>query len=181
MTANHSVVAEHYADAVMQLAANTGADKEVLDNLKAINEVITATPDFEVLLKHPAVAAQDKKNLIKKVFGGRIHELTLRLLELLTDRRRMEILGAIETEYEELWQARHNIVAGTLAYADKPDARMTEQVKGLLQKKLGKTIELTELEDKTLIGGYVLRLADQVIDGSLKGRLQAIEKQLLSV
>lgn len=181
MTANHSVIAEHYADAVMQLAANTSADKEVLENLRAVNQVITAAPDFAVLLKHPAVDAINKKNLIKKVFAGRIHELTLRLLELLADRRRLELLGAIEHEYENLWRHRHNVVAGTLYYADKPDSRMTAQVKDLIQQKLGKTVELTEMEDKSLIGGYVLRLADQVIDGSLKGRLQAIEKQLLSV
>jgi F-type H+-transporting ATPase subunit delta len=181
MKTDLAAVAGQYADAILQLASESGADKTVLDNLKTINQVISQTSDLEIVLRHPSVNAQEKKQLIISIFGGKVHELTLRLLEMLTDRRRLDTLPALEREYEKLWRVKQNIVAGTLVYAEKPDAKTLQQIKEKLAKQLGKTLELDEKEDKSLIGGYVLQLGDQVIDGSLKGRLQTIEKALLSV
>jgi F-type H+-transporting ATPase subunit delta len=174
-------VAAPYAEAIMQLAADSGADKTVLDNLRTVNQVIGATSELEVVLKHPAVNAQEKKQLVIHIFGGKVHELTLRLLEMLTDRRRLELLPYIEKEAANLWRKKQNIVAGTLFYAEKPDATTLQEIKDKLQKHLGKTLELSETEDKSLIGGFMLQIGDQVIDGSLKGRLQQIEKALLAV
>jgi F-type H+-transporting ATPase subunit delta len=181
MSSDLSHVAGQYADAVMQLAADAGSDKTVLENLRAVNQVVGATPDFGIVLRHPGVPPAEKKQLLISVFGGKVHELTLRLLELLADRRRLDLIPHIEREYERLWRERQNIVKGTLYFAERPDSHLLNEVKAKLQAKLGKTLELDEKEDKSLIGGYLLRLGDQIIDGSLKGRLQAIEKQLLSV
>lgn len=181
MRTDLAAVAKQYAEAIMELAAESGADKTVLDNLKAVNQVVSATSELEVVLRHPAVNAQEKKQLVISIFGGKVHELTLRLLEMLTDRRRLELLPHIEREAGDIWRTKQNIVAGTLVFAEKPDAKTLQEIKDRLQKQLGKTLELSEKEDKSLIGGYLLQLGDQVIDGSLKGRLQQIEKVLLSV
>jgi F-type H+-transporting ATPase subunit delta len=181
MTTDVSAVAGQYAKAIMQLAAESSADKTVLENLRSVKEVLHLNPDFATVLRHPAVSPAEKKQLIVSVFGGKVHELALRLLEMLADRRRLELIPHIEVECEKLWLERQNIAIGTLFYAEPPDARALAEIKERLQEKLGKTIELSEKEDKSLIGGFMLRVGDQIIDGSLKGRLQAIEKQLLSV
>jgi F-type H+-transporting ATPase subunit delta len=181
MRTDLSAVASHYADAIMQLSGESSADKTVMENLKAVKEVLRLNPEFATVLRHPAVSPTEKKQLIISIFGGKVHELTLRLLELLADRRRLELIPHIEVQYEKLWRARQNIATGTLFYAEAPDARVLSEIKTRLEKELKKTIELNEKEDKSLIGGYVLRVGDQIIDGSLKGRLQEIEKQLLSV
>jgi F-type H+-transporting ATPase subunit delta len=174
-------VASGYADAIMQLAGESGADKTVLEDLKSVNQVISANNELEVILRHPAVNSQEKKQLVKSIFGGKVHELTLRLLEMLTDRRRLNLLPYIERECAKLWREKQNVVVGTLVYAEKPEAKTLQEIKDKLQKQLGKTLELSEKEDKSLIGGYLLQIGDQVIDGSLKGRLQQIEKALLAV
>lgn len=181
MSTQRHAAASQYANAVMELAIDAGADKVVMEDLKSVKQVVGQTPDFDIVLQHPGVPPQEKKQLIISIFGGKVNDLTLRLLELLADRRRLELIPYIETEYLKLWRAKQNIVAGTLVYAERPDARVLSEIKSKLQTKLGKTLELDEKEDKSLIGGFVLKLGDQLIDGSLKGRLQSIEKSLLSV
>lgn len=181
MSTGNSAIAAHYAESVMQLAIDAGADKAVLEDLKSVTQVVSQTPDFRVVLQHPGVPPQEKKQLVISIFGGKVHDLTLRLLELLADKRRLVLIPNIEEEYLKLWRQKQNIVAGTLVYAERPEPKVIEDIKNKLQQKLGKTLELTESEDKNLIGGFVLKMGDQVIDGSLKGRLQAIEKALLSV
>lgn len=181
MTANLDAAARQYAEAIMQLSAESSADKTVLTDLRAVREVIESNPEFGIVLKHPGIAPAEKKQLIISTFGGKVNELTLRLLELLTDRRRLNLLSHIAVQYEKIWREKQNIVDGTLFYAEKPEPRVIDEIKARLNKQLVKTVELSEKEDKSLLGGYVLRVGDQIIDGSLKGRLQEIEKQLLSV
>lgn len=181
MSKDITAVAHSYANAIMQLAGESNSDKVVLENLKSVTQVISQNSDLEIVLRHPSVPATEKKNLIKSIFTGKVHELTLRLLEMLTDRRRLQLIPHIAREYEVIWRKKQNIVAGTLVYAEKPEEKALQQIKEKLSRQLGKTLELTEKEDKSLIGGYILQLGDKVIDGSLKGRLQVIEKALLSV
>lgn len=181
MRTDLAAVASQYASAIMQLASESSADKNVLEDLKAITQVVSQNADLEIVLRHPAVNPSEKKQLVVSIFGGKVHELTLRLLEMLTDRRRLELIPYIQSEYEKLWRLKQNIVAGTLVYAEKPDNKTLQEIKEKLSRQIGKKLELDEKEDKSLIGGYVLQLGDKVIDGSLKGRLQSIEKALLSV
>ncbi|HEY9792637.1 MAG TPA: ATP synthase F1 subunit delta [Candidatus Obscuribacterales bacterium] len=181
MTRNVSAAATNYAEALMQLAAESSTDKTVLEDLQRVAEVIRLTPEFEVILRHPGIKPSEKKQLLISTFSNKINDLTLRLLELLSDRRRLDLVTPISVAYETLWREKQNILDGTLYYAEKPDSRILSEIKSRLKETLGKTLELKEKEDKSLIGGYVLRIGDQIIDGSLKGRLQSIEKQLLSV
>ncbi len=174
-------VAAQYAVAVFDLAVDDDAEKAILDNLKSINAVIANSRQLEVVLKHPSVPANEKKEILDELFQGKLNILSRHLLGLLCDRRRLELLPLIEVEYLRLWNVRRNIVTGTLTFAEQPDTKMFSEIKATLSQKLGKTLELEEREDKSLIGGYVLKIGDQVIDGSLKGRLQTIEKSLLSV
>lgn len=181
MKSEHSLAAAQYANATIELAAKQKAEKNVLDDLTLINQVISQSRDFEIVLEHPGIKPDEKKKLIVSLFGTKLNDLTQRLIEMLCDRRRLELLFAIEHEYRKLWLEKQNIVVGTLVYAEKPDSRLLADIKRKLGEKLGKTVELEEKEDKTLIGGFLLQVGDQVIDGSLKGRLQSIEKSLLSV
>jgi len=181
MKTEHSAVAAQYANAVIQLAEKERVEQKLQDDLHLINEAVSSSSEFDLVLRHPGFTPAQKKELIVKLFSGKVHDLTLRLLELLVDRRRLELLPYIEAEFLKLWREKRGLVLGTLTYAEKPDSKTLNEIKERLAKQLGKTIELNEKEDKSLIGGYVLRIGDQVIDGSVKGRLQTIEKSLMSV
>lgn len=179
-----ATVASHYADAVLELAVKDGgeaaADK-VLSELTAVNKVITDTPDLDLILGHPSIQSQQKKQLITALFSKVLTDLSMRLLELLLDKRRMHLLPQIENQYREALNARKNIVGVSLVCADKLSDSAIADIKARLTEHLGKRLELNVQVDPSLIGGVVLRLGDQVIDGSLKGKLRNLERVLLSV
>lgn len=181
-----AAVASQYAEAALELAEQgnkgdlSGADK-VLADLKAINEVIALTPDLGTVLSHPAVEADKKRDLLVKTFQGRISDLTERLLKLLADRRRLDILKALEEKFAQLLRQRKNVVSARLLSSKELSNSEIADIKARLTEHLGKKLELEVEVDRSLLGGVVLRLGDQVIDGSLKGRLSAIEKELMSV
>lgn len=172
--------AVQYANALLQLTNVQGDAETVFTNLDTVSKVFQSDPELSVLFKHPAITAPEKKRFLKE-FSGNLDELSARLLQILCERRKMQLLPLIIEEFRDMLRAKHNIVSGTLVSAEKIS---DDAVNGIIQKlkdRLGKRVELVVEVDRSLIGGYVLRVGDQVIDGSLKGRLQTIEKALLSV
>lgn len=176
-------VAQQYAEALLDLAftAGRGLDEAVALDLDAISDVIAKTPDLDIVLGHPAVSAQVKKNLLVASFGNQANELTVRLLELLSDKRRLELLPYIGRKYRQLLNARKNIMVASLVSSKPLNDQAIANIKARLTEHLGKKLELDVDVDKSLIGGLILKLGDQVIDGSLRGQLREIEKVLLVV
>jgi F-type H+-transporting ATPase subunit delta len=179
-----ATVADHYAQAILDLAFKQGAEAladKVLSELSAINKVIAQTPDMDMVLQHPGIESKKKRQLLIDAFQTIVSDLTMRVLELLLDKRRLALLPQIESGYHNLLNAKKNIVGASLICADKLDDSAIANIKARLTEHLGKKLELEVKVDPTLIGGVVLRLGDQVIDGSIKGKLQSLERVLMSV
>ena len=99
----------------------------------------------------------------------------------MADKRRLELLPFIESSYRSLLNAKKNILAATLSCSEPLADSSVANIKAQLTEHLGKKLELEVKVDPSLIGGVVLKIGDQVIDGSLKGKLKSIEKALISV
>lgn len=183
MKAEKARAAISYAQALIELAGEAGhaAEDAILKDLKEINTVLKESPDLAVVLEHPSLSGIKKKELLICVFKDKVHELTLRLLELLADKRRLGLLKQLESEYCLLYKSRRNILSGSLTSARTLSDSQLAGLRDALARKLGKQVELDVVIDKSLIGGLKLRIGDEVIDGSIEGRLQAIEKMLSTV
>jgi F-type H+-transporting ATPase subunit delta len=183
MKTESSTIAGQYAEAVIEIAFKEGekiADA-VMSDLTLVATTFKANPDLGLVLGHPSIKTEEKRELVKTLFAKSIQELTLRLLELLLDKRRIAIVPAVETEYHKLLNGRKNIVSASLICAEKLSDSAIANIKARLAEHVGSHLELSIKEDKSLLGGVVLRLGDQVIDGSLKGKLANLERVLLSV
>lgn len=176
-------VAAQYAEAALDLASAAGGDTAdaVGRDLLLINQLIEKDHQFATVLELPSINAEEKKALLRNILKDKINELTLRLLDLLADKRRLEILQPLEQQYRELLNKKNNLVSASLISSEKLSEQSIANIKARLTEHLGKRLELDVKVDPSLIGGVVLRLGDQVIDGSLKGQLKAIEKALLAV
>lgn len=182
MKSDLTAVAEHYAQAVFELAEKDGKVERVLNDISLINLTLSSDPEASRLLRHPGVPATEKKAAFAEVVKTKkLDDLVGRLIDMLCDRRRLEILPALEKAYKDLLRERKGIVVGTIVSAEPLDDTQRAHLETRLRQKLGKQLELQMEVDESLIGGFMLKIGDQVIDGSLKGRLQAVERSLLSV
>jgi F-type H+-transporting ATPase subunit delta len=178
-------IASQYAEAIIELAYQNQAQPElaeqILADLTLTNDAINATSELKLILEHPSISSPEKKTMLKLVFDGKVNDLTLRLLELLNDKRRLKLLPVIETQYKDKLNARKQIVTAKLVSATELNDKTIADIQASLTEHLGKALKLDVSQDDSLIGGFVLRLGDQVIDGSLKNKLRNLEKVLLSV
>lgn len=174
-------IASQYAAAIIELAEKEKIEEQVLKDLEAISQALSRTPEFDMVLKHPAIAPAQRKRLLVDLFQGKVNDLTLRLIELLSDKRRLEVLNHISAEYRKLYQISKGILSAKLTSADPLSEKEKEHFKQQLAKRFSKELDLEISVDAGLLGGLVLQVGDEVIDGSVKGKLRALEKTLLSV
>ncbi len=185
MKSQYHLVGERYAQALIESAMSSEHPPSLVDSvasdLETINETIHSNPDLKHALDHPSYSGSKKKALLKEIFMGQVQELTLRLLDLLVDRLRLDLLPAIEIAYIQLLNEKRNTVTAQLVSSEPLSDSNLADIKARLNEYLGKNLSLETIIDPSLIAGFILRIGDQVIDGSLKGRLNNIEKVLLSV
>ena len=80
-----------YAKATLDLAKEKGYADKVNEDMKLIQSTIEENPDLEIMLKSPVIKQAQKKSVLIKIFGKKVNEITLSLLNLLVTNRRLEI------------------------------------------------------------------------------------------
>ena len=180
MKSELSQAAYQYAVAVFEIATDQTIADVVLSDLENINKTLESITDFKTVLNHPSIPALNKKKLLVEQFKDQVQELTLRLIEMLVDRRRVELLTYIESQYRERLTKSKGIVRATLVSAQAISTAQADTVKMTLVAKLGKTLELEVKVDPSLIAGMRLAIGDQILDGSVKTKLENLERSLLS-
>lgn len=175
--AEYATLARPYAQAVLSLAKadNTLAQwAEVLSLLSAIAQ------DEQVsgLLNNPRVERGKLVNLLLDIGGDKLMPEAQNFVRLLGDNRKLAILAEIARQFETLKAAAEGYVQAILVstYAVKPQQK--KEVEDALCKRLGKQVEIETVIDRELMGGWLIRVGDQVIDLSVRGRLQQLAGNL---
>ncbi len=173
-------VARRYAAAYLAVALNSGDVLAARDNMRRVADTIGTHPMLASLLHRPQVTAARKKSVLAEVLKTEATPATLAFLNLLTDKRRIDLVGEIATELERLVRERQNIARATAVTAEALHPAQVEALRVSLEKRTGKTIELSTEIDPALLGGVLVRIGDTVIDGSVRGKLDRLHEQMLA-
>jgi len=179
-----AVLTKRYADALFRAAfeadPRTGSVVDMVESdLGLVSYSLESVPELTRVLTQPLIPIEHKQEIIRKVFGGRVQDLTLRFLELILKKRRESILPGLEQEYIRLANEYRGIIGATVTSA----VPITEDEKRALQEKLEsmtqRKVEIRFEQDAELIGGLTVRIGDTVIDGSVRGYLTSLRERLL--
>ncbi len=181
-------VAGRYAEALYEIASKGKAvpkHKSMVDSieaeLKAVDAVFKENTDLLNLLYHPQITADDKKNVLDKLFKGKISNITGNFLALLVDRRRESFFGDIVEEFVRLANVDRNIVTAQVATAVELNNDEKRDLNKILARLTGKKVQTSYTVDPSLIGGVVVRMGDKIIDGSIRTRLVDLKERLKAI
>lgn len=176
---DHSAITVRYARAFF----STAKEKKMLTTLKTdiqlVFDVCNISSDFILLLESPIVKTSKKATLISEIFKGKIDELSLRFLLLVTNNKREVHIPGICRNFLELTRKDQNIKSALLTTATEVDTETTNKIEKLLGKELNATVELSTNINPEIIGGMVLRLDDNQYDASIATQLKKIKQKLL--
>jgi F-type H+-transporting ATPase subunit delta len=173
------IVARRYAAALFEVARQDDAIDVVWADLTAVERELTNSPSLRDVLLHPLATQERKLYFTDKAFGDRISAATLSFLKLLIRKNREGLIDVCISEYRDLVEGLHNQVDAVASSAVPLTELQSNKLVEALKVMTGKSVNLSQNLDPSVIGGVVVRIGDTIIDGSLRGRLRRLEEQLL--
>lgn len=166
-----STLARPYAEAVFRLAQG---ENDLAGWSSRITLLAMIVSDAQVvrLNADPAVAADRVASLVIEVAGASLGEHGANFVKVLAENDRLSVLPEISMQFETLKASAEGTIEATITSAQElTQAQLDDLVAGL-KAKFNRAVTVQVAVDPELIGGAVIAIGDQVIDGSVKGRLQ---------
>ena len=171
------VVAIRYAKAYFAISKKTNSLKEILIESEKIIEIISSNKDLQKTLKNKIVPNQTKKSILLKTFGNVSVNLK-NLIEILLRKNRLYLFDDILVQFIELYKFSSGIETCYLISADKISNRTENNFKPIIRKITKNKIKISNIIDKDLIGGFIIKVGDIQFDNSVKSSLNRLRTSL---
>jgi F-type H+-transporting ATPase subunit delta len=166
-------------EALLAEAEDAGALDEVEDELFRFGRILGRNPQLSLALTDPAAPAGAKAALLDRLLAERAHPVTVRLAkQAVADRAQGDLERRLE-HFSRVAAARRDRVVAVARTAVPLDADQTARLRTALSRYFGRQIQLQTDLDPTVLGGVVIRVGDEVLDGSVLRRLAAARRNLL--
>lgn len=176
---NLSLVSVRYAKALFKLSVEKGVMEEVYKDIQLLLSHYKDNDNFRMFVQSPVVKAGKKKALLNEVYGNVVNPITLGALELIIDNNREAILDAVFRSFSSFYREDKNIKIATLYSAFDMDKEFQGEIKSLVAKELNCDIELSVVVRTDLLGGFILKIDDKMVDASILGKLNRVRKHLV--
>lgn len=170
-------IARVYAESLFEVAKDNGRLDEVHEQLDEIADALESDRDLQVFFFSPYFSSAEKREGIGKAITGAEDEL-VNFLELLAEKHRMPALFRIRRRFDELWAKENERLAVTVTSAIELDESLVKEIGSEIERKTGKTIDLSSKVDESIIGGLVLQVGNRVLDASISHRLDKLRKEV---
>lgn len=169
-------VGARYAQALFDLALETGRLEAVRADLKSLKAAWIDSADLRRLAASPVIAAEDqRKGLVAIADKAQFDGTTKNFLGLLAQNGRARDLGAVITGFEALYAAHAGVVAAEVVSAAALSAAQTAKISQALSQALGKAPEMTARVDPSILGGLKVKVGSKLFDASLKTKLDQMK------
>jgi F-type H+-transporting ATPase subunit delta len=177
-----SAVANRYARALVDIvlaAGSTLKPEEAVAQLRAADEMVTQSTELRTALLTPAIPNSRKRAVMGKLMEEISAARTIRnFIYVVIDHRRMGILSEIREAFEVALDERLGFARADVSSAMPLDERRGEMLAAELSALTGRRMRLRFSVDPELLGGVTARIGSKVYDGSVRGQLQQLRRQL---
>ena len=166
------VVSKSYCDAIFSLAQEEGKLDLYKEQLDLVAENVKQDANYRAVMAHPKIS---KEELLVKVYGDAIDPMLLNFLKLLVDKGRFRFIEEIVKEYTKEYNKVNNIQVVYVKSAASLSEEEVARLKATLEKKLNKKVDFVLSVDSDLIAGIRMKINDQIIDNSARGKLERLK------
>ena len=169
------ISSENYAKALSELAKdNVLTFDEIKEDLQKIGMILESSEELRNVLKNVTVPVDVKTRIITEVFQNQVSEKIVNFLKILAEKGKLSHFFEVKEAFENHFNEEKNIQCVTVISAVELREEQRQKVLTRLQEKLQKTIQASWNVDDGLIGGLIVKIGDNVIDASLRNRLEKL-------
>jgi len=176
---NDSKISVRYSRALFQSALEKKILDKVYKDMAYIAEFCKVR-DVRDFLNNPVIRPTNKRKIMHNLLGKELDKLTLSFIDMVIKNSREAFLPSITRVFMSDTMKYKGITETILTTAVKTDDKIKKQVSELIASSFDTRVELKEIIDKDILGGFILRIDDKLIDASIRNKLHKIEKELKS-
>jgi F-type H+-transporting ATPase subunit delta len=163
--------ADIYAQALLELANERDVAEDLFDEFQSLVQYIETDDEFRGFMSSFAVDDDDRREVLRRVFTGRLSEILLNLLLVLNDHNRAGIVPLVFERFKKLYDEQLNRQDVLVASAVPLDDDQLAEIEAEVTKFTGRQSVLVEEVDPSLLGGLIVQVGDRQFDGSLRTKL----------
>ena len=175
-----SKAARRYAKALLGLAKENDVVEQTLKDVLFIKATIESSRDLLVFLRSPVIKPDKKVAALEAIFADEVSELVHRYITLIARKNRQNMLDEIVTAFVEKYNDYAGIISAEVFVAKELDDKQLAEVKQKLEKITDKKVNVSTVVQEDLKGGMAIKIADTVINGTVKHKLEQLEDVFLS-
>jgi F-type H+-transporting ATPase subunit delta len=171
-----SRAASRYVKSLLGLAVEQKALEQVHNDMLMFSKLTEGNREFLLMLRNPVVSHDKKREILQKVFSGKVHPLTMAIMDILTRKNRESLLPSIAKEFHNAYNEHQDIGKASITTVMPLDAELRASFQKLAKNYSDrKQIELIEHVDQEMIGGFILNVGDRQIDASIRNKIKALK------
>lgn len=173
---NEARAALRYAKATLDFAVEKKAADKIEKDMRNIASVIAGNTELQNVLSSPVVKGADKKDALKAIFKGS-HEITVGLINTLTDNKRIEMLQEVAYKYIILFEKMKGEAIAYVTSAVPLTAALEKKILAQVTKVTGNKVTIENKVDESIVGGFILRVGDLQYDASVASKLNGLKRE----
>ena len=172
--------ATRYAKALLDVAVRESDPATIERDLTTLVSAMKQHHDLHRVMTSPGTPQVARLNVVKALASSAgVQTPVAKLLTLLAERGRLELLPELREVYRERLLAHRNVVRASVTSATPLSPEKVQRLEASLSGMTGKTVQLETSVDPSIIGGVITRIGSTVYDGSIRTQLQKMKQQLV--
>ena len=173
--------AYRYAKATLQSCLENKKNLDlVFEDMKSVSKAFEESKELKLFVDSKVVKDSDKINTLKSVFKNS-SKRTKDLIELLMKNRRIDLFDDVSASFAILYNKHVGNQEVLLTTASAVTENKLKEIENTVKKLTSKNVNLTNLVDEDIVGGFVLRVGDLQYNASFKDQLKKLEQEFLNI
>jgi len=165
-----------YAKSLFSLALEQNTLEQCKQDMQFIANTCANSRDLSLLLKSPIIKTDQKISIFKEIFYDKLSEISVSFVNVITNKKREPLLEGIANSFITLYKAHKNIETASVSTAFQLDDSLRLEILDYIKSKGKQDVELTEIVDKKLIGGAIIRMGNRQLDVSVAKVIKDLRK-----
>jgi ATP synthase F1 delta subunit len=170
-------IAEVYARSLFEVAKEHDKLDVVREQLGEFADALAEDRELSVFFFSPYFSTQEKKDGLARVVVD-ADETVVNFLDLLIEKHRMPVAFRIRREYDVMWEHENKVLPVEITSAVELDEQTVKGIGDRIGSETGQRVELTARVEPDILGGVVLRVGNQILDASIRNRLERLRRQV---
>lgn len=175
------LVSTTYSEAIFEVALELGCLDDIQKEFGFLTRTLVEYPEYFEIIKSPKINISEKKQVIQETFENQISQTLLNFLKIIIDKKRGSDILDIKRDFDRRVNLHNNVVKATVESVVPLSEVQLKTLQDKLNNMTGKNVEIETLINPVLLGGVLVKMGDQIIDGSVKFKLEGMLEGLTQI